>query len=149
MARLFAILAWASLALMAPTAAQSQTGEAAVEARITAQGYEVIYSETTWLGRLRVLAVRDDLLREVVIGPGTGEVLRDVVYEIPGLAAELAKARKGKDGRRIVDLDILRGGGEVAAGPQNPIGVGSVAAPSAPVASDGDGISSAASPASE
>jgi hypothetical protein len=89
---------------MAGSAAMAQTSPAMVEKQITSQGYEVIVSETTWLGRLRILAVRENLLREIVIGPGTGEVLRDVVYEIPGLAKAIANARIGPDGRRIVDL---------------------------------------------
>lgn len=57
------------------------------------QGYRIIYRERTWLGRIRILAVKGDYLREVVIGPGTGEVLRDLVVEVPGLAAALASAK--------------------------------------------------------
>jgi hypothetical protein len=59
------------------------------------QGYRIIYRERTWLGRIRILAVKGDYLREVVIGPGTGEVLRDLVVEVPGLAAALASAKGG------------------------------------------------------
>jgi hypothetical protein len=106
------------------SAGQASAEQTRVERQITKQGYEVIYSETTWLGRLRILSVRGDILREVVIGPGSGEVMRDVVYEIPGLAVEIAKARVGPNGRKVVDIEGLGDGNAVVVGPQDPLAKG-------------------------
>lgn len=76
----------------APVAAAIAPEERVID-QIRAQGYRVIYRERTWLGRIRILAVKGDILREVVLGPGTGEVLRDLAVEVPGLAAALASAK--------------------------------------------------------
>ena len=46
-------------------------------AALTAQGYEIVLVGHTWLGRLRIVAESDDLRREIVVNPHTGEVLRD------------------------------------------------------------------------
>ena len=42
------------------------------------QGYVVVEQSYTFLGRLRVIAKNGDSLREIVVNPGTGEVLRDL-----------------------------------------------------------------------
>lgn len=117
------ILACLVLALMLPVTAIAETGKTAVEREMAKQGYDVIYSETTWLGRLRLLAIKGDLLREVVIGPGTGEVLRDVAYEIPGLAQQVAQARAGNNGGRIVALEGIGASGSVEIAPNQPLAV--------------------------
>lgn len=49
-----------------------------IVAQLKAQGFETVEIETTWLGRLRVVATRADGQREIVLNPRTGEVLRDV-----------------------------------------------------------------------
>ena len=127
---------------LAGTPAMAQTSPSMVERQVASQGYEVIISETTWLGRLRILAVRGDLLREIVIGPGTGEVMRDVVYEIPGLGQTLAGARIGTDGRRIVDLQAIGGMGQVASGLTDPQVVGSGSPEDPGAAAVGDDVKS-------
>jgi hypothetical protein len=55
----------------------SASTEDAIVAQLTKQGFTDITSETTWLGRLRILATRRDGSREIVINPRTGEILRD------------------------------------------------------------------------
>lgn len=67
---LVAFLVWAL-----PAAALTPAEQ--VIAALEAKGYEVIVQERTWLGRLRIVAVTGDLRRELVINPGTGEILRD------------------------------------------------------------------------
>lgn len=61
--------------LAVPAAAQDIRGE--IESALVAQGYEILHVGRTWLGRLRVVAQNDELRREIVINPATGEVLRD------------------------------------------------------------------------
>ena len=48
-----------------------------IVAQLGKQGFTDVTTETTWLGRLRILASRKDGQREIVINPRTGEVLRD------------------------------------------------------------------------
>jgi hypothetical protein len=62
--------------LWASAAAALTPAEQVIEA-LQAKGYVVIVQERTWLGRLRIVAVTKDMRREVVINPGTGEILRD------------------------------------------------------------------------
>lgn len=40
-------------------------------------GYEDIEVSRTWLGRVRIVAEKGELEREVILHPSTGEVLRD------------------------------------------------------------------------
>ena len=49
-----------------------------VVTQLTALGFTNIVVETTWLGRVRILAKRNNGLREIVLNPRTGEILRDV-----------------------------------------------------------------------
>ncbi len=53
-------------------------------AQLTKQGFSSISSETTWLGRIRILAMRKDGSREIVINPRTGEILRDQFTALNG-----------------------------------------------------------------
>lgn len=46
-------------------------------AQLTAMGFSDIEAFTTWLGRVRIVAARADGVREIVLNPRTGEVLRD------------------------------------------------------------------------
>jgi phosphopantothenoylcysteine synthetase/decarboxylase len=41
------------------------------------QGYESVTVQRTWLGRMRFVARRGDTVREVILNPNTGEILRD------------------------------------------------------------------------
>lgn len=42
------------------------------------EGYRIVTTKRTLLGRMRIVATRHGLTREVVIDPRTGEVLRDL-----------------------------------------------------------------------
>ena len=61
---------WAG-ATMAATYADGVVGQ------LTKQGYYNIAMETTWLGRVRIIADRADGKREIILNPRTGEILRD------------------------------------------------------------------------
>lgn len=49
----------------------------AVVAQLTRQGFFNIAVDTTWLGRVRIVADRGDGKREIILNPRTGEILRD------------------------------------------------------------------------
>ena len=49
-----------------------------VVSQLSKQGFINILSETTWLGRVRITANRNGGLREIVLNPRTGEILRDI-----------------------------------------------------------------------
>jgi hypothetical protein len=76
-----------AVALAAPVAAQSIRDD--VEAALVAQGYEIVNVGRTWLGRLRVVAENDEIRREIVINPSTGEVLRDYSVALANLGRPL------------------------------------------------------------
>ena len=46
--------------------------------QLTKQGYQDITVSTTWLGRVRIVATRGGGMREIVLNPRTGEILRDL-----------------------------------------------------------------------
>lgn len=49
-----------------------------VIAELQSQGYGRIETEVTWLGRVRIVARRDEGSREIILNPRTGEILRDL-----------------------------------------------------------------------
>jgi hypothetical protein len=53
------------------------TVEQRVISGLQAQGYVVLEQSYTFLGRLRIVAQNGSFQREIVVNPGTGEVLRD------------------------------------------------------------------------
>ena len=73
--------------LAVPAAAQDIRGE--IEAALVAQGYEIVQIGRTWLGRLRVVAQNDEIRREIVVNPTTGEVLRDYSVSLATLRKPL------------------------------------------------------------
>jgi hypothetical protein len=78
---LVGVLVTATLA--APVVAQDIQDD--VEAALIAQGYEIVNVGRTWLGRLRLVAENDEIRREIVINPTTGEVLRDYSVALANL----------------------------------------------------------------
>jgi hypothetical protein len=66
----------AGVALAGPATAQDVAGD--IIAQLLQQGFTDVTSSTTWLGRVRILAQRDNDSREIVVNPRTGEILRDV-----------------------------------------------------------------------
>jgi hypothetical protein len=55
--------------------------------QLTQQGFADIEVETTWLGRVRIVASRTDGLREIILNPRTGEILRDLWTTADGQTA--------------------------------------------------------------
>ena len=67
----------AALALLAlPVFAQSAPADQ-ILIQLQQKGYSILLQERTWLGRGRIVAIKDGMRREVVFHPGTGEILRD------------------------------------------------------------------------
>jgi uncharacterized membrane protein YgcG len=83
MQRRFFIATMASAVLVA-SGAMAAGVEAGIAAQLSAQGYDQILVETTWLGRLKITAHKDDSLREIVVNPRTGEILRDILRKKDG-----------------------------------------------------------------
>lgn len=71
------------LALLAALPAAAGTLEQELTRQLRLQGYGQIQISRTWLGRLRLQARSGDLLREIVVNPNTGEILRDYAYHQP------------------------------------------------------------------
>lgn len=67
-----------------------------IVAQLRKQGFGNIVVERTWLGRIRILAERSDARREIILNPGTGEILRDLW---------LSKSGTPVQGARISDDD--------------------------------------------
>ena len=75
------LLSLGLLALLAMPAA-AQTAEERVVRQLRAQGFDEIEVTRTMLGRVRILAIEDDTLREIVLNPTTGAILRDYWTEL-------------------------------------------------------------------
>lgn len=58
-----------------------------IVANLRAQGFAVLQMDRTWLGRMWVLARNDEVQREVVFNPVTGEILRDYTVLLATLHA--------------------------------------------------------------
>lgn len=77
-------LAGAVFAVALPFAAFSQSTavtQEQIERALARQGYEIQQVSRTLLGRVHIIATRDDQWREVVLNPSTGEILRDLAIE--------------------------------------------------------------------
>ena len=64
--------------LIWPWHAQAASFAEDIVAQLTQQGFRDIAQETTWLGRVRIVATRSDGVREIILNPLTGEILRDL-----------------------------------------------------------------------
>lgn len=53
-----------------------------IVANLESQGFVVVQINRTWLGRMWILAESQDVRREVVFNPVTGEILRDYAVSI-------------------------------------------------------------------
>lgn len=62
-----------------PALALAGPVEDSVVRQLSQQGYSRIEISRTWLGRTRIVAQREDLRREIIINPATGEILRDLL----------------------------------------------------------------------
>jgi len=74
-------LSGASLAIPSPALAETDAVVDAAIGFLEAQGYHIEEVERTWLGRVRIEAVRGKQERELVLNPRTGEVLRDFIED--------------------------------------------------------------------
>lgn len=74
---MFKRLALCLVLVGAPQFAAAQSFQDQIIGQLRAQGFTEISINQTWLGRIRVTAVRSDLRRELVFNPQTGEILRD------------------------------------------------------------------------
>lgn len=80
--------------------ASAQTAEDRIVRQLRAQGFEEIEVSRTLLGRVRIVAVEDDTLREIVLNPSTGAILRDYWTEIDDDDDDDGKGRgRGRDDR--------------------------------------------------
>lgn len=66
------------LAALAASPSFASGYEEDIVASLRAQGYQQITVEITFLGRVRITAIKQSNLREIVINPRTGEILRDL-----------------------------------------------------------------------
>jgi hypothetical protein len=105
----------AILALVLGTAppAAADTIEQRLAAELQAQGYKIVEANRTWLGRLRVVAESDEIRREIVVDPGTGEILRDYSVGLPTPEQQEPAQPKPPASRSLTPVD----GGEEGAGP--------------------------------
>jgi len=76
-----------------------------VATELTARGYVITEQRRTLLGRILLTAENDVHVRELVIHPNTGEVLRDMVLRVKTTGeanadARAPAAREGEDGSR-------------------------------------------------
>ncbi len=61
-----------------PHLAAAQTIQDQLVEQLQAQGFTNMQVSRTWLGRVRIMSRRGDLVRELVFNPQTGEILRDL-----------------------------------------------------------------------
>jgi len=80
------LLAVGVLAAMA-SPVWSRTIEEQVLASLEGQGYVILEHGYTFLGRLRIVAENGLYHREIVVNPGTGEILRDYAVTLPHAVA--------------------------------------------------------------
>lgn len=75
------------------------------------QGYVDVTTERTLLGRVRIVATRDDARREIIMNPRTGEILRDILI-LPDGGVRPGGARDDDDGADDADDDGSDDGGD-------------------------------------
>lgn len=68
------------LGLALPALAKDASLEERFTSALQAGGFSVREIGYTFWGRLRIVAVLDGMVREIIINPNTGEVLRDQTY---------------------------------------------------------------------
>lgn len=81
MKRLFLVLSILTTFWAAPAAAR--TVEEQILENLAVQGYQIVEHGYTFLGRLRIVAENGIYHREIVVNPGTGEILRDYAITLP------------------------------------------------------------------
>jgi hypothetical protein len=74
--RNFLVVAVAGLAAATPAVAQDIV--ASIIGQLRKQGFQSVLEERTLLGRVKIIATRQDGRREIIVNPRTGEILRDL-----------------------------------------------------------------------
>ena len=95
---LIAAILWVGLA----QASLALTVEQRLVTGLQAQGYVILEQGYTFLGRLRVVAENDEVHREIVVNPGTGEILRDyaiLLSNIPQSPSQSATAFSNRNSK--------------------------------------------------
>ncbi len=77
----------AGIALAAPAFAEEVVDS--IVRQLKTLGFKEIAQERTLLGRVRITAARKDGLREIIVNPKTGEILRDLWTPVSGKKGEL------------------------------------------------------------
>lgn len=73
-----------AMTLSATAEAMAQSAQASVLRQLRAQGYRNIVVTRTLLGRLRFVAERNGVRREIILNPQNGAILRDYSQVIGG-----------------------------------------------------------------
>lgn len=71
-------------ALAAPVSALAGPLEDRIVAQLRSQGFDSISVSRTLLGRTRFVATNDEVNREIILNPRTGEILRDLIQGARG-----------------------------------------------------------------
>ena len=100
-----------TVALAGPALAQDYVSS--VVSQLEAMGFGTIRQERTLLGRVRIIAVRGDGRREIIINPSSGEILRDLWTPVTGdkRAADIIDDKSGGGSKRSGGDDDDEGGG--------------------------------------
>ena len=104
------------LVLCAAAPVRAATIEERIAAELQAQGYEILETNRTWLGRLRIVAENDDIRREIVFNPGTGEILRDYSVVLTLLEQRDRGLARGSKPARAPHDPVTSGPAAVAGG---------------------------------
>ena len=80
------ILLGGGLILVLAGAGLAQSVTEQVIDQLQRQGFEIEQTNRTLLGRVRIIAERNDFTREIVFDPRNGEILRDYSYSDDGEA---------------------------------------------------------------
>lgn len=106
------------LLIGSPQIVAAQSVQDQIITQLQQQGFTDIQVSRTWLGRIRIVSLHDDLQRELVFNPQTGEILRDFWQTLDG---------DGRATARIVNPDDDRdsGGGQGSGGGGSSDGGGS------------------------
>ena len=106
------MLLFAAFAMPEMAQAQANKTEVVVAGLISelqTSGYSNISERRTWLGRLRIRAERGEYIREIIINPRTGEILRDYHFELEdglfGFEREENESQSGGEGEEDDDDD--------------------------------------------
>ena len=90
----------------------AQTAEDRILAALHDQGYEILQKQRTLLGRMWLLAENDEVRREIVFNPGTGEILRDYSVLLASIELWQPKTDRGTGSDSAAAIATTTGNGE-------------------------------------